>query len=120
MDQYISKHKNSSAIYTVTGNNPLERLIKALKEKRIDAFVENAPVVYYSLKLYGYNLEEFKESGAPKKGVDLYIPFSPNNPDSTKLAAIFDEGIIKLRQSGELNKILQKYQLEDWLRNDGK
>ena len=115
LDQYITKNKDSSAIYTVTGNNPLERLIKALKEKRIDAFVENAPVVYYSLKLYGYKVEDFKEAGAPKKGVDLYIPFSPKNPDSTKLAAIFDEGIVKLRKSGELKKILQKYDLEDWV-----
>ena len=120
LDEYISKNKDSDAIYTVTGNNPLERLIKALKERRIDAFVENAPVVYYSIKLFGFKKEDFKEVGSPKKGVELFIPFSPNNPDSKKLAALFDEEIVKMRQNGQLQKILDKYELKDWLKEPQK
>ncbi|MEK2644629.1 transporter substrate-binding domain-containing protein [Bdellovibrio sp. BCCA] len=44
----------------------------------------------------------------------LYVGFSPNNPKSKIYAKILNQGIDDLRRSGELRRILEKYNLEDW------
>lgn len=43
-----------------------------------------------------------------------YMGFTPQNPNSPKLAGIYDQGIRALRASGELAAILARYGVEDW------
>ena len=45
----------------------------------------------------------------------IYIAFSPQKPESHKLAKILSEGMLKLRESGKLEEILNKYGLSDWI-----
>lgn len=46
--------------------------------------------------------------------IDGYIACSPAKESSKVLMKLVDEGTDKLRQSGELQKILDKYGLKDW------
>jgi polar amino acid transport system substrate-binding protein len=42
------------------------------------------------------------------------MAFSPKNPKSKEYAKLLSAGIEQMRLSGELSKILAKYQLTDW------
>ncbi len=104
----ISK-KNPSAI-VVSGENPLQQLIKMLKAKRIDALYEGIPVFKYATK----NSPEFVYAGAPDQETQkLFIGFSPHNKDSKLLASAFDEGVKALRASGEYQRILGEYGISE-------
>ena len=101
-------------ILAAKGNDALMRLLVALQAGRIDALVENAPVVYYTARQQNLEPTLLQEAGAPKQGVRLYVPFSPARRESATYAHIFDQGIRELRQSGRLQEILTSYGLHDW------
>ena len=42
---------------------------------------------------------------------NMYIAFSPAHPLSEKYAQILNQGITRLKQSGEFQRLQQKYQL---------
>ncbi len=114
VDEYIHQYKLSDKVLQVKGGNPLERLIDSLEEGRIDTFIENAPVVYATVRKMGLNVEDFREAGEPKLGVRLFIAFSPKIYQSQQYADIFDKGVVGLRKSGQLKKILDRYGIKDW------
>jgi len=43
---------------------------------------------------------------------DIYIAFSPKNPNSKKYAKILSDGMLEIKRSGELQKILDKYSIK--------
>ena len=45
---------------------------------------------------------------------EVFIAFSPAKKESAEYAKILTDGLKKLRETGELKKILAKYGLEDW------
>ncbi len=47
-----------------------------------------------------------------------YIGFSPKHPNAKTLINMYDQGIKKLRESGQLNQILSRYGVEDWVKNN--
>lgn len=47
---------------------------------------------------------------------ELYVACTPQNPRGKKFAAMFSDGTEPLRSSGKLAEILEKYQVEDWLK----
>jgi polar amino acid transport system substrate-binding protein len=114
LDRYIHQNRNTARIYLAKGNDALQRLISLVLAGRIDTFVENAPVVYYTLSQMGIGASSLRECGSPKQGVDLYLPFSPKMRQSKTWAQQFDEGIERLRKTGQLEKILRPYNLKPW------
>ena len=44
----------------------------------------------------------------------IYLAFSPKNPKSKSYARLISKGIIEMRASGDLQKILDKYGMRDW------
>lgn len=63
------------------------------------------------LKLSG----ELVSAGRLADSSPMYIACSPANKErSKKLVNWVDEGTRKLRESGELQKIMEKYGLSDW------
>ena len=60
---------------------------------------------------------KIKSAGSPGSGVLLYVPFSPRYQESRELVEIYDRGIIQLRESGELDNILTRYHMKDWLKD---
>jgi polar amino acid transport system substrate-binding protein len=117
IDVYIRQYSGTDSIMLARGSDALKRLMDALKAGRIDAFIENRPVVYEVLESADPPVNEIVEAGSAP-GLKLYVPFSPRIPESREYASIFDQQLVKLRQSGRLAEILTEYDLDDWL-DDG-
>lgn len=106
-DEYAQQYPKR--VHEVGGDDPLPELIKLLFHSRIDAVLEDENVFNFYLASTKHKKSQVKMSGEVGKSEPLYIAF--NNPQYAK---ILNEGIAKLRESGELEKILQRYNLTDW------
>jgi polar amino acid transport system substrate-binding protein len=110
-DTYIKKNPTGKVV-VFNGNTPLLDGIDQLKKGKIDVMAETFSVFIWTVISNGgspgdYRLA-FLESGDP-----IYMAFA-NNETGTRYAAIFDEGIVRLRKSGQLATILKKYAISDW------
>jgi polar amino acid transport system substrate-binding protein len=114
LDEYLRLHRDSAKVLAVTGIDALKRLLEALRAGHIDALVENAPVVYWTLAALQWSPAEVREAGAPRRGVLLYIPFSPALAESPHLARLLDQRVQELRADGSFGRILRRYGVVDW------
>jgi polar amino acid transport system substrate-binding protein len=111
-DQYIKTHQNNTKrIEIISGDDPLTRNISKLASGRITSFIENSTVVQYHQANNKKTTPLTK--GACLRDVPIYIAFSPVNPQSKAYAQIVSDGMVELRKSGALKKILAKYGLKD-------
>ncbi|WP_019530097.1 substrate-binding periplasmic protein [Dasania marina] len=94
-------------VQVIRGYNGLARNLKKLASGRIDVLVEDQFVMDYyhfhknmgvQLRLAGVADEE-----------DLYIAFSPTNPESQHYAMLLQQGYERLQATGQLKKIVDKY-----------
>jgi polar amino acid transport system substrate-binding protein len=100
-----------------SGNNALERMIKMLETNRLDGFVENEVVLKYMSTKNQIPFAWKKASVDLASDPRIYIAFSPNEKKSAEYADLFSKGIAEMRKNGELQKILLKYNVKDWLKN---
>lgn len=119
VDAYIEAHKKDRRlIQPVSGENALELNVKKLRNKRIDAIIEDVNV------LGNFLTETNQESVLREAGILdyrrgyqeqlLYVAFNPKNPKSKEYARILGDETLSMRKSGELQQILDKYGLHDW------
>lgn len=113
LDTYLKENHKNKNIQTISGADVLKRGIKKLKENRVDTIVEAVPIFLYTTSTLGIQ-DKFRLAGVSGKPDKIYIAFSPKIEKSKEYAQILSDGIAKLRKSGELKKILAKYNLEDW------
>ena len=108
IDEYSAEN-----IVTLSGEDEMvvPRLVKMLKDGRIDAFIEAEAVVSHYLK--SNNIQGQVKAGCTST-LDAYIGFSPNNPKSVDRARQFDNAVDELRQEGRVAEILSKYNVQDW------
>jgi len=113
IDSYINRYgMDENRIYSIPGDTPLELGFKLIKRERITALIEDDTVLRYNIEKQGLK-KKFKIAGSI--GSDsLYIAFSHKLEKSQEYANILDNGLKKLRKSGRLKIILEKYNLEDW------
>ena len=106
----------NAPIHLVTGNRPLERLIRMLQSGRLDIIVEDYSVFTFTARSLDFTQYRLVGDipGNLTRG-DLFIAFTPDKK-GRRYANILSEGMISLRQSGELLKIMAKYGLQDWHR----
>ena len=115
LDSYIQANAgNPKLIDESSGDSPLELGIKKLKAGRIEVFVEMEVVFWAEVDRMGLSRDDFVCVGALGKPENLFVAFSPVKPESKELAAVFTEGLRSLRKSGELAKILSRYNVKDW------
>ncbi len=113
IDQYINKVKaDDNKLQKISGVNPLERNVKLVLKTRIDGTIEDSFVMQHYL--FSNKTPDALTMAAQISEDDVFIAFSPNVPNSAKLAALLNEGLSRLRASGQLTKILAKYGLKDW------
>lgn len=110
-DNYISQNKEARKVISISGSNPLKRLIEMLRRDRIDALIENRYVMDHFLR---HTSSTLRVAGCLSPPREVYIVFSKNNPKAEEYAEILSKGIIKLRTEGTLTKILAKYGVSDW------
>jgi polar amino acid transport system substrate-binding protein len=120
IDRYLRAQAKPGRVFAVRGNRALDRLIALVDAGRIDAFIENAPVVHATLRELGRGTDGLRPAGSPGAGVPLYLAMSPVLADAHQLVERFDAGLDTLRQDGRLTAILARYGLTDWETSAGR
>lgn len=115
VDDWIERHRSDSdRIDVATGDAPLANSLRKLESGRIDAFIENRNVLLYAASRHPTRLGIRMEGRIP--GDDIVVGFSPFSARDAALAGVFDERLRVLRASGQLDAILARYGLEDWVK----
>lgn len=104
---------NAGVADFVSGDNATETNIKKLQAGRINAYLENEAVFNNKAKNMGLD-SAFKKVGNESDKTQIYIAFSPTNPQAKGYSTILSDKVKELRANGELAKILAKYGLKDW------
>jgi polar amino acid transport system substrate-binding protein len=114
LDAYIQQNSaNVNRIDFVSGLEYLQRNLKRVAMKRIDATIDDISV----LKATAADMHmtgSFREAGYIKTKLSVYIAFSPNYADAKQMSKMVSDGVITLRKNGTLEKILAKYDVNDW------
>lgn len=113
IDAYIkTASADETAVQLVSGDNALTLNLRKLTAKRVDLVVDDVNVLLQQAALMGISDQvEVVPGGLPDP---VYIAFSAARPDSQALADQLDDGLARLRQSGRLRQILERYHLTDW------
>jgi len=108
---YINQHPKN--VLEITGEKPLERLLQMLLSGRLTAVIEDKMVLGYKIQQMG-QADQIMVSGTTSAKINVYSGFSPALDKSKGYALILEEEIEKMRQSGQLQKILSAYGVQDW------
>lgn len=111
LTDYISA--NPVQFIELAGTNIVLRQILMIASKRIDSFIGDKSVVRYFASRVGEQ-GQIKEANALSSRNYLYTGISPKTAEASKLTKIINEGMIYLRETGELEEIMATYGLEDW------
>jgi polar amino acid transport system substrate-binding protein len=114
VDIYVRQNLRTDRIFVSRGGDALTRLILALEDGRIHAFIENRPVVEAALVELGVESGTIIEAGQ-LPGLELFVPFSPKLSNARTYADIFDQRLAILREDGRLEDILAGYDMRDWV-----
>lgn len=110
---YVDAHRDDrSRVDLVGGRNPTDANLRKLLAGRIDTAMEARAVLDYKLKSLGLSGSVDFAGGTPSG--PIYIAFSPKHPKAREYARLLDEGIARMRASGELKAILDRYGVSDW------
>ncbi|MEW6288894.1 MAG: transporter substrate-binding domain-containing protein [Thermodesulfobacteriota bacterium] len=83
-----------------------ENILQVLDKGRVDFYLENEDDLDHVLELGIVDKNKFQKE--PVMDLGLYLAF-PNNDKGKALKAIFDEAYPKLKASGEIQKLLTKW-----------
>ncbi|OUR99572.1 hypothetical protein A9Q84_00700 [Halobacteriovorax marinus] len=110
-DSHIAKFfkENPAQIQYSHGEEALPKLINILRHQRIDTIIEDQAVFWNKVKELKISKNTFRSAGPVGPTKKLYVAF--HNKSHAKIVA---KGMVALRKSGELKKILKKYNLVDW------
>ncbi len=114
INAYIEAKKNNPQVDIIYGNNAAQRNIEKLLDNKIDVYLEDSNVVFYTIEQAGLDKEKLEIAGEIITPDTFYMVFNPLNPESGKWAEILSAGIKALRANGRLAEILQRYDLQDW------
>ncbi|MCS6243158.1 MAG: ABC transporter substrate-binding protein [Opitutus sp.] len=116
LDTYL-KQGTAPAVQFGTGDAPLESTIGNLRNGAVDAAVEDASVMLWTLKQLRVPTGEIHSAGAlAKEGSPLHVAFTAKKPVSTARAEQLTATVRKMRESGALTQLLALYDLDDWKR----
>lgn len=111
LDKYLKE--NHHRVQYVYSKDPLLQNIKKLLANRFDVLIEDENVLLHKVKDMGLT-DKVVNAGFADVSGKLYITFSPKIKKSKEYAEILTKGIRRLKDSGELDKILSKYGLQYW------
>lgn len=106
--EFISAHPDS--VQLSTGTLRSNRVMKMVALGRIQTFYEDRHVVNYLITSENFD-GKLVDAGGDEIRNEVFVAFAPTEGH---LAALLDEGIVKLRAGGQLNEILSNYNLSDW------
>ena len=98
---------------SASGDNAIETNIKKMFSGRIDTLIES----YYVMqtKLSELNLtKRIVSAGDSQQGQPMYLACSPESKRSKRFIRIVNEAMPKLKNNGQLKRILNKYDIQVW------
>ncbi|MDO6618758.1 MULTISPECIES: transporter substrate-binding domain-containing protein [unclassified Shewanella] len=107
-EQLNDKISRSTDFYAATGEQPMMLNIKRLVNGRFDVILGNKVAIEYTA--YKNDVaNQIKYAGSYGEPTPLYVGFNPNQ---SRIADVYAQGIAKLKRSGEFQQILDKYQIK--------
>ncbi len=94
----------------ISGDAPLQQLLKMLNSGRVAAIMDDAAVINYEAAQIGL-ADKIRLAGNTEQPLACSIGFNATHPE---YAELLNKGMAELRASGELAKILQRYNVKDW------
>jgi len=113
IDAYINTANGAPNLQVTRGDIPLQRNIRMLLAGRVDLVLESIPALEHTAAGMGV-LNQLKRVSLLPGSPPLFIACSPKKPGSRDVVKALDEGLRELRRSGELQRILDKYEMRDW------
>jgi len=111
VNEYVRSNPGSyDMIQQAGGGNALEENIRKLRAGKIDVLVETRPVMEYTMARLELGDEHIIRAGGVAE-TPVYLAFSPALSKSRMLADSFDNGIRRLRESGQLEAFYHNYGL---------
>jgi polar amino acid transport system substrate-binding protein len=110
--EWLARPENKRKIITEKGENSGEVSAKNLAIGRVDGVIEDGAVMAMIIRKLG--LEAKIAAAGCDKAVPVYVAFSPKLANVQEIIKQFDDGVIELRQSKQLEKILGRYGQVDW------
>jgi polar amino acid transport system substrate-binding protein len=114
IDEYIADATAGRVVLVRGDHRAQRRLISMLLALQIDAVVEDEEVMRAALDQLGQQ-GRLRVAGRSADFLDLYIACTPDQPRTAALIERLDRGLQQLRDSGELARVLARYDLSDWL-----
>jgi len=112
LNQYKDKHPEQFQLQPYL-NRFVKQNAKKIAMGRIDTFVFTRQTTYYELRELNM-LDEYSLAGCVSQA-DVFLAFTQvkqHAPDVNRWATEFDDRMIKLEQSGELQMILDRYHIK--------
>ncbi len=102
-------------VYVRYGRKPLKENVVSLVHGRLDVIAGDKHAVAWVAKQAGLQ-DRIRYVGRDEVGgaPGIYHAFSPNLESSKLYSQMLSKGIEALRSSGELQRLLDKYDLKDW------
>ncbi|MEZ5494290.1 MAG: ABC transporter substrate-binding protein [Pseudomonadales bacterium] len=94
----------------ISSDAPLQQLLKMLEGGRLAAIMDDSAVIQYEAAQIGLG-NKIRFAGNTEDPLACTIGFNTKDKDYVDL---LNKGIAELRASGELTKILQRYNIKDW------
>jgi polar amino acid transport system substrate-binding protein len=95
------------------GDGALEQNLKMVDSDRADFAIDGANVLRYSIAQMGLQ-DDLRFAGTIGEAVPLYLGFSKEAGNAEEYARMWTEGIRRMRESGKLQEVLDKYGVSDW------
>ncbi|MDN3579191.1 transporter substrate-binding domain-containing protein [Chitinimonas viridis] len=113
LDAYFKA--NPKVIQAVTGDDALLRNLEKLRNKRLDAVVEDQAVLAYTINEKNWQ-GHYKDAGCERSVTPsgLHIAFSPKHPKAREYARLLQDEVTAMRADGRLKTLLAKYGVPDW------
>ena len=110
---YIRQHQADRArVQIVSGDDALALNLRKLQAGRIDLVVDDANVLAHVLSQF--SPDSHVKLAAVVDATPVYIAFSPALADSRALSTMLDTAIRRMRASGRLAEIMDRYGMRDW------
>ncbi|MCS6243157.1 MAG: ABC transporter substrate-binding protein [Opitutus sp.] len=114
LDSYLKRAK-APAVRFGTGDNPLDDNIAQLRKGDVEVIVENPNVMHWNLIQKQATPGEIHSAGSlTKEGYPLHVAFTGQKEASVTRAEQLTATVKKMRESGELARLLERYGMNDW------